>query len=100
MKLFVDDKREQPKYFNCAVDYNGAVSLLSLLDFDFITLDYDLGDGPNGLDVLKYIHENKKYPQQLNIHSTHSEGQHLMRRYAEENFPKTVSITMNKFKEK
>lgn len=97
MKLFVDDKREMPKGFNCAVDYNGAVSLLRLLDFDFVTLDYNLGEGPSGLDILKFMHENKKYPKHLNIHSDNSEGQHIMRRYAEENFPDTVSITMNKF---
>lgn len=95
MKLFVDDKREQPKGYNCAEDYEGAISLLKLLSFDFITLDYDLGDGRTGLDILKFIHENKKYPKHLNIHSDHSEGRQLMRKYAQENFPSDVSITMN-----
>lgn len=97
MKLFVDDRREQPKGFNCAVDYDSAVMLLRLLDFNFVTLDYDLGDGKTGLDILKYMHENGKYPEHLNIHSDHSVGRQEMRRYAEENFPETVSITLNMF---
>ena len=97
MKLFVDDKRPQPKGFNCAVDYDGAVSLRNLLDFDFVTLDQNLGDGKSGLDILKFMHENKKYPKHLNIHSNHIIGRDEMRRYAEENFPETVSITMNMF---
>ena len=97
MKLFVDDKREPPKGYNCAIDYDGAISLIRLLDFNFVSLDFNLGnDGHSGLDILKFMHENKKYPQQLNIHSDNSEGRVLMRRYAEENFPDTVRITMNK----
>lgn len=96
MKLFVDDARTPPeKGFECAEDYDGAVFLLRYMDFDFVTLDYDLGDGPCGLDILKFMHENKKYPRHLNIHSDHAEGRTLMRDYAKENFPGDVRITMN-----
>lgn len=96
MKLFVDDARTPPERgFECAEDYDGAVFLLRYMDFDFVTLDYSLGDGPNGLDILKFMYENKKYPKHLNIHSDHAEGRALMRDYAKENFPETVRITMN-----
>lgn len=100
MKLFVDDLRTPPKSgFQCAKDFDGAVLLLKLLKFDFVTLDYDLGNGFTGLDILKFMHENKRYPENLNIHSDHSEGRFMMLRYAEENFPDSVSITMNPFRE-
>lgn len=96
MKLFVDDIRKPPERgFECAEDYDGAVFFLRYLEFEFVTLDYSLGDSPNGLEILKFMHENKKYPKHLNIHSNHIEGREIMRRYAEENFPSDVKITMN-----
>lgn len=96
MKLFVDDARTPPAHgFECAEDYEGAVFLIRYMTFEFATLDYDLGDGYTGLDILKFMHENKRYPQHLNIHSDHSEGRRLMKKYAEENFPADVKITMN-----
>lgn len=96
MKLFVDDRRTPPKTgFECADDYDGAVFLIRYMDFEFATLDYDLGDGHTGLDILKFMHELKKYPRHLNIHSDHSEGKYLMRHFAKENFPDDVKITMN-----
>lgn len=96
MKLFVDDRRNPPAHsFECAEDYEGAIFLLRYMSFDFATLDYDLGDGYTGLDLLKFMHEIGRYPKQLNIHSDHSEGKWLMKKYAEENFPDEVRITMN-----
>lgn len=96
MKLFVDDYRTPPAQgFECAEDYEGAVFLIKYMTFEFVTLDYDLGGGYTGLDILKFMHENKRYPQRLNIHSDHSEGRWLMKSYAEENFPADVKITMN-----
>lgn len=95
MKLFVDDNRTPPsKGFECAEDYEGAVFLLTYMNFDFVTLDYDLG-GKTGLDILEFMNENKKYPPHINIHSDHPEGSILMRKYAEEHFPDTVKVTMN-----
>lgn len=96
MKLFVDDARTPPAHgFECAEDYEGAIFLIKYMTFEFATLDYDLGGGYTGLDILKFMHENKRYPQHLNIHSDHSEGRLLMKKYAEENFPADVKITMN-----
>lgn len=96
MKLFVDDKRDFIPGYECAGDYNSAVMLLSILKFDFVTLDFDLGEEKTGLDILKYMQENKKYPKHLNIHSDSIEGRQAMRTYAEENFPSDVAITMNR----
>lgn len=95
MKLFVDDKRDFISGYECAGDYKSAVLLLSVMKFDFVTLDYNLGEEKTGLDILKYMHENKKYPGHINIHSDDSEGRQAMRMYAEKNFPSDVTITMN-----
>lgn len=96
MKLFVDDERTPPEHgFECAEDYDGAIFLIRYMDFDFATLDYCIGDGKTGLDILRFMHENKKYPKHLNIHSDHHEGKLLMRDYAKANFPADVRITMN-----
>lgn len=96
-KLFVDDTRTPPERgFDCAEDYDGAVTLLKFFKYDFITLDYSLGsESPNGLEILKFMHSNKIYPAHLNIHSNHIEGRELMRKFAEENFPADVKISSN-----
>lgn len=96
MKLFVDDTRTPPAAgFDCAEDYDGAIFLLKYLDYEFVTLDYSLGDCPNGLEILKFMHENKKYPRHLNIHSDHSKGRVLMFDFAKNNFSEYVRITVN-----
>ena len=96
-KLFVDDTRTPPENgFDCAEDYDGAVFMLQFFEYDFVTLDYSLGsESSNGLEILKFMHSNKIYPAHINIHSNHTEGRELMRRYAEENFPSTVKISSN-----
>ena len=53
-------------------------------------------DGYTGLDILKYMSDNNKYPKsQLNIHSTHSIGSVAMYKYAKEHFPHNIRITQN-----
>lgn len=97
MKLFVDDVRDPVgEGFTVVRQYKQAVLLLDLLEFDFISLDYDIQDGYTGLDILKYMSDNNKYPKyQLNIHSTHSIGSVAMYKYAKEHFPHNIRITQN-----
>ena len=95
MKLFVDDRRDMPKGFDFGVQsYKECIRVYRFMDFDFVSLDYHLGDGPTGLDILKWMKENGKHPSHINIHSDHIEGKPLMRRYAEENFPE-AAVTLN-----
>ncbi|MBR6046007.1 MAG: hypothetical protein IKP47_10285 [Ruminococcus sp.] len=95
LKLFVDDRREFPKGFECVRSFDEAVTFFRLFgDFEFVSLDYNLGDGLSGLDLLRWMKENGKSPAHINIHSDHSEGSRLMRKYAEENFP-GAAVTMN-----
>ena len=75
MKLFVDDVRDPVgEGFTVVRQYKQAVLLLDLLEFDFISLDYDIQDGYTGLDILKYI---------------------AMYKYAKEHFPHNIRITKN-----
>ena len=95
LKLFVDDNRPFPQGFQCVRTYEDAISYLRLFPpFDFISLDYDLGDGHTGLDILRWLHEHDKAPQRLNIHSDHPEGAPAMASYAREHLP-TTRITLN-----
>lgn len=95
MKLFVDDTREPPKGYDFADCYNDAVFCIKYLDYEHISLDYSLGEYYTGLDIMKFIHENKRYPKTLNIHSDHVDGVKKMREYAIENFPPEVTVTVN-----
>ncbi|HCJ40108.1 cyclic-phosphate processing receiver domain-containing protein [uncultured Ruminococcus sp.] len=96
LKLFVDDKRDFPERgFECVRSYDDCLMYYRMFgDFDFISLDFDLGDGPTGLDILKWLKENGKSPSHINIHSTHIEGRREMRKFAQENFP-NAAVTMN-----
>ncbi|MBO6141626.1 MAG: hypothetical protein J6O40_07525 [Ruminococcus sp.] len=95
LKLFVDDTRPQPKGFECVTNYADAILYFELFhDFDFVSLDYHLGEEHTGLDILKWMKENGKHPSHINIHSNHIEGMKLMRKYAEQNFPEST-VTMN-----
>ncbi len=95
MKLFLDDSRPfPPSGFQCCRDAKTAMTLLSVLKFEFISLDYSLEDELTGLDVLKFMKERGIYVPRINIHSNNVEGIRLMRRYCEENFPES-KISVN-----
>ena len=96
-KLFLDDTRDCPTTggYNCAINASMAKTLLRLMPFDFITLDYSLGRGEEtGLDVLIWMKENNIFVPHINIHSDHSVGKEEMRAYCQENFPNST-VTMN-----
>lgn len=95
MKLFVDDLRDIPTGYTCVRTYDRAVILLDMLEFEVISLDYDLGSKETGLDIIKYINKTKKYPKHLNIHSTHPTGSREMYLKAKNTFSKDVIITRN-----
>lgn len=95
LKLFVDDSREFPKGFECVRSYEDCIMYFNIFgDFEFVSLDYHLGEEHTGLDILKCMKENGKKPQHINIHSNHIEGMAEMSRYAEENFKDSI-VTMN-----
>ena len=81
--------------YECVRDAQSAKLLLSVLKFEFITLDYSLDKGKeNGLDVLVWMKENDIFVPRINIHSNHIFGRKEMYDFCKENFPES-EITMN-----
>lgn len=100
-KLFLDDRRDFPEEgFQCVREVKFARTLLSIIKFDFITLDYDLGkDVDTGLDLLVWMKKNNIFVPHINIHSDHVSGSSQMEEFCKINFPNTI-VTKNKLKNK
>lgn len=95
MRLFLDDTREFPKWgYECCRDSKTAIILLSIMEFEFITLDYSLGGSDTGMEVLVWMSENNKYVPRINIHSNLIFGREKMREFCKKNFPNST-VTMN-----
>lgn len=95
MKLFLDDIRRAPAGFDCVRTYEDCIFLLGTREYEFVSLDYSLGEYFTGLDVLKWMVENHRFPPKLNVHSTHSYGRAQMCSYIQTYFPKGYSFTMH-----
>jgi CheY-like chemotaxis protein len=78
--LILDDSADRHEYFNKRLAgfeiFNAwtaieAIELLAKHSFDYATLDHDLGPGPTGLEVAKYIcaTDVDKRPKQISVHS-------------------------------
>ena len=99
MKIILDDRRPLPedsKYYNCVRTYEEcALMIRNFHTISYISLDYDLGGGENGLSVLKYMKECGNEVKHINIHSTHPEGVPKMEEFAKAHFP-NAELTFNK----
>ena len=94
-KLFVDGTRDFPTGFKCAKHYDECINLYLIYgEFEFVDLDYSLGEEHTGMDILIWMKENKKKPKHINIHSNNEKGRKLMQEFAIKNFPNS-RITMN-----
>lgn len=73
MNIFVDDKRRGLKDFAVVRTYDKAIKVITENkdNIDILSLDYDLGQPKNGMDIVKYLIDNKIYPKWINVHSTH-----------------------------
>ena len=97
VKIILDDRRHVPSNspYNVVRNYEDCVEMIRLFrKISFISLDYDLGEGKTGYDVLVYMAENNIEVKHINIHSDHSVGVPKMREYVWEHFP-NVSLTFN-----
>lgn len=92
-QLFVDDTRDIPDGFDCCRDIRSAKLALSTQEYDYISLDYSLGDG-TGLDVVEWMLHNGIYVPHINIHSSNILGRERMRDLCEAAFTDS-HITMN-----
>ena len=96
VKIILDDNRSLPEGpYNCVLTYEDCVEMIRLFrKISFISLDYDLGGGKTGYDVLVYMAENDIEVKHINIHSDHSVGVPKMREYAMTHFSGT-ELTFN-----
>lgn len=88
-KLFVDDRRPMPKtgYSMQCQDVETAKFWLLHTTFDGISLDYDLGEGGTGLEILEFMSEQGISFPRINIHSDNSTGRERMAEFCREHFP-------------
>ena len=71
-KLWVDDVRApffQAEKWDIAKSYNEAIQLLFKNSYDVISLAHDLGEGQNGMDILKWMYNNSIWPKTIHVHS-------------------------------
>ena len=94
MNLFVDDTRKFPEHgYVCCRDVDSAISFLRMLKFDHISLDYSLGSGRTGLEILMWMKENNIFVSEINIHSNNIFGIEKMENFCQENFPEAKVTT-------
>lgn len=88
-KLFVDDRRPMPKtgYSMHCQDAESAKFWLTHTTFDGISLDYNLGEGGTGLEILEFMSENGIVFPCINIHSDNIIGRELMSEFCRTHFP-------------
>lgn len=82
--LFLDDSRERQKcalrWMTCdlAETAAGCIAALKVLDYDLVFLDHDLGgeqcdtletDGPNGMDVVRFLCERGPRDETIIVHT-------------------------------
>ncbi len=98
MNLFVDDMRPFPDEIGwaCCRNYYEAISVLERHDFEYATLDYHLGAGENGLDLLEWMYDNRITVDHINIHSSHPVGRMRMKNFIERFMPYTT-VTMEPY---
>ena len=94
MKLFFFFIRNEPSGYVLVRSFEDCIFELGTKDYDTVSLDYSLGERFTGLDVLKLMVRNNKFPKSLNIHSTHSYGRSEMAYYIHMHFPKGYLFTM------
>lgn len=98
LKVFVDDRRACPQAgFNCFKSYEETIRFFTMFkSIEMISLDYDLNQAKNGLDILKYMYDHQIKVQHINIHTTHLIGLQRMQTYVVEHF-EGVKLTFHKY---
>ena len=89
--LWVDDIRKPPdvgfadkiedSQWLWVGDYEEAKIALSVYEFETISLDFDLGEGKTGLDILIWAHNHGLCPEKVLFHSQNPVGRARMENY-------------------
>jgi hypothetical protein len=79
--LYVDDERDCPKGWDIARSYDEAIRLLSEEHYEYISLDYDLGEWNyqvprTGITILDWLEEQKKNGKHIPFIYIHTGSKH------------------------
>ena len=91
MNIWLDDLREAPENWIRTHDVEETIGLLkdNKSHVEAISLDHDLGEDQDGVDVLKWLEQQHKqddavyWPKWVMIHSSNAVGRENMRRIIE-----------------
>lgn len=91
--LYMDDMRACPKGFVLAKNAEECVELLRGCKVRILSLDYDLGWGaPNGMEVVRFLVAELKYPDYIYLHSSSAAGRSSMYHMLYANKPEHVRL--------
>jgi len=76
--LYVDDVRQSPSRWVLAKTFDDAIRSLKTGNVNHLSLDHDLGLGKTGMDIVKFMMNNKIYPNKITIHSKNPVGKQNM----------------------
>ena len=83
MKIFLDDERQAPEDWHLVSTPREAIDWLQTGSVEEISLDHDLGDGPdNGYQVILWIEEavalRQFVPPKIRVHSANPSARQKM----------------------
>ncbi|MFC3771926.1 cyclic-phosphate processing receiver domain-containing protein [Paenibacillus sp. GCM10012303] len=91
--LYLDDMRKCPKGFVLAKNAEECVELLRECEVRVLSLDFDLGWGaPNGMEVVRFLVVEQKYPAYIYLHSSSAAGRSAMYHMLYTNKPDHVRL--------
>jgi hypothetical protein len=79
MNLWVDDERPAPEGWMWTKNVPDTIEALSSKDFDEMSLDYVLGRGQTGMDVMEWLRDHQdRWPRVIHAHSSSYDGRRLI----------------------
>ncbi|WP_027093943.1 cyclic-phosphate processing receiver domain-containing protein [Cohnella thermotolerans] len=94
--VFLDDTRPNPPGFKLARTAEEAIRYLRTKKVNVLSLDYDLSSSPKtGYDVVRFMVNNRIYPQLIVIHSANPYGRRRMLNLLLARKPESVKVTVN-----
>jgi hypothetical protein len=89
----LDDLRACPKGFVAARSAEECILLLQECEIGILSLDFDLGWGqPDGLHVVRFMVAERRYPQEIYLHTSSMIGKNNMYRLLYQNKPEDVKL--------
>lgn len=74
MNLWVDDLRHPPDGWDWARTSAEALSLLTMFDYEVVSLDHDLGGDDTTRKIVLHWCEHGGWPNEVRVHSSNPVG--------------------------